>query len=46
VLRDIHELSYKEIAKTLNININTVRSRLKRARKKLLAFVRKGGAVE
>jgi RNA polymerase sigma-70 factor (ECF subfamily) len=37
VLRDIQGLSYEEIAQTLNININTVRSRLKRAREKLLS---------
>lgn len=36
VLRDIEGLSYREIAKTLKIGINTVRSRLKRAREKLL----------
>ena len=38
VLRNIEGLSYEAIAKALNININTVRSRLKRAREKLLAF--------
>ncbi|MBF0505129.1 MAG: RNA polymerase sigma factor [Candidatus Omnitrophica bacterium] len=37
VLRNIEGLSYQEIAKALNININTVRSRLKRAREKLMA---------
>ena len=37
VLRNIEGLSYQEIAQTLKININTVRSRLKRAREKLLA---------
>jgi RNA polymerase sigma-70 factor, ECF subfamily len=40
VLRDMQGLSYEEIAKTLKINKNTVRSRLKRAREILL---RKGG---
>src|SRR5208283_2881820 len=44
VLRNIEGLSYQEIAKTLNININTVRSRLKRAREKLLS-VKKGGRI-
>ena len=37
VLRNIEGLSYKEIAKTLHININTVRTRLRRARQALLA---------
>ena len=40
VLRNIEELSYQDIAETLKININTVRSRLKRAREKLLAVQR------
>ena len=38
VLRSIEGLSYQEISESLNININTVRSRLKRAREKLLAL--------
>jgi RNA polymerase sigma-70 factor (ECF subfamily) len=38
VLRDIQGLSYEEIAQSLNININTVRSRLKRSREKLLSL--------
>jgi len=37
VLREIEGLSYEEIARTLRININTVRSRLKRARMALMA---------
>ena len=37
-LRDIQGLSYEEIAQALNININTVRSRLKRSREKLLSL--------
>jgi RNA polymerase sigma-70 factor (ECF subfamily) len=41
VLRDIQGLSYEEIAETLNININTVRSRLKRSREKLLSLRKK-----
>lgn len=36
VLRNIEELSYQEIADALNININTVRSRLSRGREALL----------
>ncbi len=38
VLRNIDGLSYEEIAITLKINVNTVRSRLKRAREKLIAM--------
>jgi RNA polymerase sigma-70 factor, ECF subfamily len=41
VLREMEELDYQAIADTLNININTVRSRLKRAREKLIAQARK-----
>lgn len=36
VLRNIEGLSYEEIAQSLNLNINTVRTRLKRAREKML----------
>jgi len=36
ILREIEGLSYQEISETLKININTVRSRLKRARLALL----------
>lgn len=43
VLRDIEGLSYTEIADTLKININTVRSRLKRAMEKLLSAAQKEG---
>jgi RNA polymerase sigma-70 factor (ECF subfamily) len=38
VLREIEGLSYQEISQALNTNINTVRSRLKRAREALLAY--------
>lgn len=38
VLRSVEGLSYQQIAETLKISINTVRSRLKRAREKLLAM--------
>jgi RNA polymerase sigma-70 factor (ECF subfamily) len=37
-LRNIEGLNYQQIAHTLNISINTVRSRLSRAREKLLAM--------
>ncbi len=37
VLREIEGLDYRTIADTLKININTVRSRLKRAREKMMA---------
>ncbi|HTY45939.1 MAG TPA: RNA polymerase sigma factor [Patescibacteria group bacterium] len=37
VLREIEGFSYKQISEALKININTVRSRLKRARETLLA---------
>jgi RNA polymerase sigma-70 factor (ECF subfamily) len=42
VLREIEGLDYRAIADTLKININTVRSRLNRAREKLIAAGRKG----
>ncbi len=38
VLRSMEGLSYEKIASTLNIKINTVRSRIKRARETLLTF--------
>ncbi|OPX28018.1 MAG: hypothetical protein B1H08_06695 [Candidatus Omnitrophica bacterium 4484_171] len=38
VLREVEGLSYEEISKVLGININTVRSRIKRARLALLAY--------
>jgi RNA polymerase sigma-70 factor (ECF subfamily) len=43
VLRNIEGLSYQEIAESLEININTVRSRLKRAREILLAHSKQRG---
>jgi len=44
VLRAQEGLSYDEIARALNININTVRSRLKRARETLMALGKRGGS--
>jgi RNA polymerase sigma-70 factor (ECF subfamily) len=41
VLREIQGLNYKEISRVLKININTVRSRLRRARQALLALRKK-----
>lgn len=41
ILRHIQGLSYEEIAQTLNVNINTVRTRLNRAREKLLTLKEK-----
>jgi len=43
VLREIGGLNYREIAEARGINLNTVRSRLKRAREKLSALYRRGG---
>ena len=40
VLRNVQGLSYKEISETLKINLNTVRTRLKRARERLVEYVK------
>ena len=42
-LRNIEGLKYREIADTLKIKVNTVRTRLKRARERLLAYRRERG---
>ena len=46
VLKEIEGMKYEEIAQTLNINLNTVRSRLKRAREKLISSVRGREAIQ
>ena len=38
ILRSIENLSYEEISEVLNVNINTVRSRVMRAREKLMSM--------
>lgn len=43
VLREIEGLDYKEMSEVLGIPLNTVRSRLKRAREALIAMVQKEG---
>lgn len=43
VLREIEGFDYKEMAGVLNIPLNTVRTRLKRAREALIAYCRKEG---
>ncbi|MCM8812927.1 MAG: helix-turn-helix domain-containing protein [Candidatus Omnitrophica bacterium] len=38
ILKNIEGMRYEEIARTLGIGMNTVRSRLKRAREKMLSM--------
>ena len=41
-LKEIEGMKYEEIAEVLNIKLNTVRTRIKRAREKLISHYRKG----
>ena len=43
VLREIHQLSYDEIAETLDLDVGTVKSRISRGRKQLRKFLLKSG---
>lgn len=45
LLREIQGMSYDEIAKTLDVELGTVKSRIFRARKKLCAFLIKDGNI-
>ena len=43
ILREMHQLSYDEIADTLDLDVGTVKSRINRARKQLRNFLIKSG---
>lgn len=42
VLRDVHGMTYEEIAQILDVNLNTVKSRISRARAALRAILSEG----
>jgi len=42
ILKEIEGMKYDEIARTMNIKLNTVRTRIKRAREKLISRYREG----
>ncbi|MDP3921181.1 MAG: sigma-70 family RNA polymerase sigma factor [Candidatus Omnitrophota bacterium] len=46
LLREIEGLDYRQIADVLKIELNTVRSRLKRAREAMIAYARQGGVKD
>ena len=43
VLRELHQLSYDEIASTLDLDVGTVKSRINRGRKQLRKFLLESG---
>ena len=43
ILREIHQLSYEEIAQSLALDLGTVKSRINRGRKQLRNFLLKSG---
>ena len=43
VLREMHQLSYEEIAATLEVDVGTVKSRINRGRKRLRNFLLESG---
>jgi RNA polymerase sigma-70 factor (ECF subfamily) len=43
ILREMHQLSYDEIARTLDLDVGTVKSRISRGRKQLRNFLLQSG---
>ena len=43
LLREMHQLSYDEIAQTLDVDVGTVKSRINRGRKQLRSFLLRSG---